>query len=246
MLRFVFHHPLLYVAYKPLIENDFHICHLYFRPLYLGLLFALPCLTLLNPATQALTKLVLGTCFLISYVFLLLYLKPLRRTRSWKLPVKILVVVIGVLALVLNYVSSLKNIYVDGSISNKNVETAILGLSFAVVILSGLLIGIIIPIAAVYELWSGAKREKKCSRMFKMLKARRNNLKLKRNVLNSAKSSVIEKLTDMVGSSIGDADPEEMFLLLQLLETEEHQTPMDSNNVESNNVESCVKRKLMS
>ena len=143
---------------------------------------------------------------------------------------KILVVVIGVLALVLNYVSSLQN-----------VETAILGLSFAVVILSGLLIGVIIPIAAVYELWSGAKREKKCSRMFKMLKARRNlrrnNLKFKRNVLNSAKSSVIEKLTDLVGSSMGDADPEEMFLLLQLLETEEHQTPIDSNNVDSNNVD---------
>ena len=41
VLRFVFHRPIVYIAYKPLVECDFHIAHLFFSPIYLVILFIL-------------------------------------------------------------------------------------------------------------------------------------------------------------------------------------------------------------
>ena len=41
VLRFVFHRPIVYIAYKPLVECDFHIAHLFFSPIYLVVLFVL-------------------------------------------------------------------------------------------------------------------------------------------------------------------------------------------------------------
>ena len=41
VLSFVFHRPTVYISYKPLIECDYHINHLYFRPGYLILLLVL-------------------------------------------------------------------------------------------------------------------------------------------------------------------------------------------------------------
>ena len=102
VLRFVNHNPLLYIAYKPLIECDFHIEHLYFRSYY--------CFVLLALASSSLTKIPLlrfsiGVVCILIYSFSILYIKPLRKTRSWKLPVMLLVFFISLLALSLNYVS---------------------------------------------------------------------------------------------------------------------------------------------
>ena len=102
VLRFVNHDPLLYIAYKPLIECDFHIEHLYFRSYY--------CFVLLALASSSLTKIPLlrfsiGVVCILIYSFSILYIKPLRKTRSWKLPVMLLVFFISLLALSLNYVS---------------------------------------------------------------------------------------------------------------------------------------------
>lgn len=170
VLRFVFYRPVVYVSFKPLVECDFHIGYLYFRPLYLVVLFVLASLVLV-PADAASGlggwRPVIGSVILFCYVFLLLWKRPMRRTRSWKMPVIVLVITVAWLALILNYVASL----VDEN--GEHAHQAILFLSFFVVILSGLLICVIIPLSAVYELWSGAVRERKCQRLKEQLMRRR-------------------------------------------------------------------------
>jgi hypothetical protein len=170
VLRFVFHRPIVYVSFKPLVECDFHIGYLYFRPMYLIVLFLLASLVLV-PADAASGlggwRPAIGSMVLFFYVFLLLWKRPMRRTRSWKMPVIVLVITVAWLALVLNYVASV----VDEN--GEHAHQAITFLSFSVVILSGLLICLIIPLSAVYELWSGAVRERKCQRLKEQLKHRR-------------------------------------------------------------------------
>lgn len=106
VLRFVFHRPIVYVSYKPLIECDYHIKYLYFRPTYLVLLFVLASLGVV-PKSNAGLRLIIGGIALLIYISATLIIKPLRRTRQWKLPVKCLIVIIGLLALTLNYIAGL-------------------------------------------------------------------------------------------------------------------------------------------
>jgi hypothetical protein len=168
VLRFVFFRPIVYTSYKPLVECDYHIAYLYFRPLYMAILLVLASLTLVSAdAAASGWRVAIGSVALFSYASLLLYVKPMRRTRSWKMPVKVLVILIAWLALILNFVASV----VDQS--GKHSHHAIQVLSFVVVGLSGMLICVVIPMAAVYELWSGAKKEEKCKRIKKRLLEKR-------------------------------------------------------------------------
>jgi hypothetical protein len=72
------------------------------------------------------------------------------------------------LSLSLNYTSSLldKN--------GEHLHSPIRVLSMLLVILTGVLICVVIPLSAVYELWVGAKREKKCQLLREKYMARRN------------------------------------------------------------------------
>ena len=76
VLRFVFHRPIVYVSFKPLVECDFHIGYLYFRPMYLIVLFLLASLVLV-PADAASGlggwRPAIGSMVLFFYVFLLLW-----------------------------------------------------------------------------------------------------------------------------------------------------------------------------
>jgi len=220
VLLFVHHRPNLYISYKPLIECDYHIHHLYFRPAYLILLLVLASLDVI-PAEQSVFRLIVGGVCLLLYIGATFVIKPMRRTRNWKLPVKLLIVVIGLLALSLNYVSGLLD--ENGEHWHNGIQI----LSFAVIILTGLLICIVIPLSAVYELWIGARREKKCQWLREQYMKRKNiagdiSFAAAAAAAAAAAQNGGEEVQPRWEDMMGMDDYDELKSLIQVLEEQDH------------------------
>ena len=154
VLRFVYHSPVLFLSFKPVLVCDYHVAYLYFRSIDLAILSCLAALSII-PKNQSIWRLILGSVLVIGYIFVLLKFKPFRRTKSWKFPARLLVLFVSLLALVLNYISAI----VDENGQHWYVTINIL--SFAVVGLSCLLIVIVLPISAVIELIIGVRNDRK-------------------------------------------------------------------------------------
>ena len=152
---FVRYNPEHLTAFRPLVESDYRLAFLGFRPAYLYLLLLLSAGTVVFPPSSphAVPRLCFSLAVIVLYYTAFLYFRPLRRSRRWILPVHMSIFVVGVLALALSAITEISDL--EGGENMGLVRT----LSFVIVVGVALIIGVVIPAAAMYDLVTGARRE---------------------------------------------------------------------------------------
>jgi hypothetical protein len=152
---FVRYKPEHLVAFRSLVESDYRLAFLGFRPAYLYLLLLLSVGTVVFPPSSphAVPRLCFSVAIIVLYYTAFLCLRPLRRSRRWILPVQMSIFAVGVLALALSAIAEISDL--EGG-QNTGLVRA---LSFVIVVFVALIIGVVIPAAATYDLVTSARRE---------------------------------------------------------------------------------------
>ena len=155
MFAFVRMRKELLFAFKPLIQSDYKLGYLTFRPMYLVMIFVLACGTAIAPPSSryAALRAFLSLAVITMYYSALAWSRPMRHNRRWVLPVLLSICFVSILALGLTAVVETRDLQEEGNVR------LVRGLSLAVVVCVVFLIAFLIPLAAIYEIVAGAKRD---------------------------------------------------------------------------------------
>ena len=170
VLKFVRNRRSTYISFKSLIEGDFHLSFLPFCSARLLLLFTLAMTDAYVPrgaGVNAWLRFGLGGAAIIGYPAAIFYFQPLRRTRSWKLPVIFSIFLVTFVALLLHLFAANGN------------DAGVQVLSSVLIVAISLLIAVVIPTAAVIEIVLGARRDVRCIKLRERIKALSVDLKRK-------------------------------------------------------------------
>jgi hypothetical protein len=162
-----------YLTFKPIVDNNFHTDYLAFRPTHMYVMLGLAAGPSALGGVYRYEKLILSASCLLCYIALLLWFKPMRKTKSWIFPVLLCIWFAGFCALTLSFMAS--NMIQKTSSGNVEIQSgqfdAIIIYNFSLFILSflALLIGIVIPCAAVYGAILGARGDQKKEKVRELL-----------------------------------------------------------------------------
>jgi hypothetical protein len=213
-------------AFKPLVLGDFNITFLAFRPAYLCVIFAASVGNHVFPpsSTYAAHRCFVTMAVIILYYSALVWLRPLRRSRLWTLPVQLSLLIASVLALSLIGFIEVSDLELEAN------ESIVEALSLVAVICVVVIIAVVIPVAAVYELVEGAKRD---IRMDKLRSA------MKRKCLSPHMSQKKLKVTLSVADMLQDlgVDGEEYAEVMSSLRINESVVEQDEDVKEDTSVE---------
>ena len=89
MFAFVRKRKGLLFAFKPLVQSDYKLGYLTFRPMYLVVIFVLACSTAIAPPSSrfAVLRSLLSIAVITMYYSVLAWSRPMRQKRRWVLPV---------------------------------------------------------------------------------------------------------------------------------------------------------------
>ena len=186
-LKFVRHRLSTYISFKPLVDSGFHLKYLVFLSVRLMLLLWLTLIGVYvthGDVTGAWLRFGLGGVVIIAYPVILLCLQPLRRTQLWKLPVICSIHLVTFVALLL---------HLFAAIGRSGIVHV---LSTLLVVAVSVLIALVIPAAAVTEIFLGARRDVMCAKTHA-----------------SMRSLVLELKGNSNGNEGGSHNLEEMLML---------------------------------
>eukprot|EP00946_MAST-07B_sp_MAST-7B-sp1_P001267 g1267.t1 len=151
---FVRHNDRTHLAFKPIIDSDYRLGYLDFRPAYLYLMLFLSLGASMFPpsSAHAVPRLIASMIILLAYYTTFAWLCPLRAHRRWILPIQLSIGTVCLLSIILSLIIELSNPWENGGKNN-----LVRGLSTTIVVAVILIIGVIIPAASIYELVIGAK-----------------------------------------------------------------------------------------
>jgi hypothetical protein len=168
------------VAFTPLIKSDYDIPYLGVRPAYLCLLFMMSIGQAVFPPSSSIYaahRVFVSLALIILYIAFVAWLRPYRRDRVWVFAVQLCVMWSSVLILCLaGYVELIYDIEED-----EDAQGVVEVLSSVVVVCVVVVVAIVMPMATVYELVRGAKRDLRVNRLKARLKARMLARRMKMN-----------------------------------------------------------------
>ena len=207
-----------YLAFKPLVDSDYALHGLLFRPayLYVLLLLSVGC-HLIPPGTYfAIYRLIFSVVLLFAYYGGLLVLRPLKYNRQWILPIHLSIFVASLLSLILIIIIEVES--KERREFGHEVASIVYALSTIIVVLVLLIIGLLMPTAAIYDLVQGARSDAKVENS-KQRVVRRKNLSANQNWHNSSVQDLKDcaSFRDMLKDIDFDEEKEQGHLLQAMM-----------------------------